>query len=36
MPFFTANQLRDGPWHTGMSHLKPQTCVDQVEVEVAH
>jgi len=22
------------PWHTGGSHLRPQTCVDQVDVEV--
>jgi len=26
--------LRDGPWHTGLSHLKPQTCVDRIEVQV--
>lgn len=25
---------RDGPWHTGQSHQKPQTCVKQIDVEV--
>ena len=25
---------REGPWHTRDVHLKPQTCVDQVEFEV--
>jgi hypothetical protein len=28
--------LRDGPWHTGDSHLKPQTCVDQIDVEISY
>jgi predicted DNA-binding transcriptional regulator YafY len=27
-------KMREGPWHTNDSHLKPQTCVDQVDVEV--
>ena len=27
-------QTRDGPWHTGQSHLKPQTCVHVIDVEV--
>jgi hypothetical protein len=27
-------QLRDGEWHTGHSHLRPQTCVDNVDAEV--
>lgn len=27
---------RDGQWHTGPSHTRPQTCVKQVDVEVAH
>lgn len=26
--------MRVGPWHTGDSHLKPQTCVDQIDVQV--
>ena len=26
--------LRDGPWRTGDSHLKPQTCVDVIDVQV--
>ncbi len=25
---------RQGPWHTGGSHTQPQTCVDDVDVEV--
>lgn len=24
----------DGPWHTRDDHLRPQTCVDEVELEV--
>ncbi|WP_197410991.1 hypothetical protein [Novosphingobium sp. FSW06-99] len=24
----------DGPWHSQNSHIKPQTCIDQVEYEV--
>ena len=32
----SAVQAIDGPWHTGGAHTKPQTCVDQVDVEVAH
>jgi hypothetical protein len=28
--------LRNGPWFTGDSHLKPQTCVDEIVAEVAH
>jgi hypothetical protein len=27
--------LRDGPWQTGPSHTKPQTCVDSKEAEVS-
>ena len=27
-------QLRDGPWHTGLNHSQPQTCVDQIAAEV--
>ena len=26
--------VRDGDWHTGSSHLRPQTCVKIVDVEV--
>jgi len=28
-------ELHDGPWHTGTNHSRPQTCVDEIEVEVA-
>jgi hypothetical protein len=31
----TGASAQDGPWHTGDSHLQPQTCVDQIDVEVA-
>ena len=24
----------DGPWHTGLSHTRPQTCIKNVDVEV--
>jgi uncharacterized protein (DUF4415 family) len=27
-------QLRDGPWHTGSSHTKPQHCVQEVDLDV--
>lgn len=27
-------QLRDGSWHTGATHSKPQTCVDKIAAEV--
>ena len=26
--------LRDGPWYTGTSHTRPQTCVGDVDVTV--
>jgi len=26
-------QLRDGPWHAGTSHNKPQGCVEQVDLD---
>ena len=26
----------DGEWHTGASHSRPQSCIDQIEVEVAY
>lgn len=28
--------MRDGPWHTDDRHSQPQTCVDEVDVEVVH
>lgn len=28
--------IKDGPWHTEPSHSRPQTCVKNVDVEVAH
>lgn len=28
--------IKDGPWHTANTHGRPQTCVKQVDVEVAH
>jgi hypothetical protein len=28
--------LRDGPWHTGATHGKPQTCVDRIEAQVTY
>jgi hypothetical protein len=27
---------RDGPWHSGDSHKKPQTCVKDIDLEVSH
>ena len=24
-----------GPWHTGASHTQPQSCVDDIDVEVS-
>lgn len=27
---------RNGPWRTGYSHSRPQTCIDQVDVEVPY
>jgi predicted DNA-binding transcriptional regulator YafY len=29
-------QLVDGPWHTGTTQGRPQSCVKQVDVEVAY
>ena len=29
-------ELRDGPWHTSQSHTQPQTCVDEIDVEVSY
>jgi hypothetical protein len=31
----TGAKLRDGPWHTAPDHSRPQTCVKQIDVEVA-
>jgi hypothetical protein len=25
--------VKDGPWHTGLRHTRPQTCVKQIDVE---
>lgn len=27
--------VRDGPWHTGVSHENPERCVDTIDVEAA-
>lgn len=27
-------RIVDGDWHTGVSHLRPQTCVKQIDVQV--
>lgn len=27
-------QLRDGPWRAGASHNRPQSCVDDVDLDV--
>jgi len=27
-------EVKEGPWRTGESHSRPQTCVDQVDIEV--
>lgn len=27
-------ELRDGPWHSGSSHQRPQACVDDVDLDV--
>ena len=27
---------RIGDWHTGTNHSKPQTCVDEIDVEVKY
>lgn len=29
-------RAQDGDWHTGGPHSKPQTCVDNIDVEVAY
>jgi len=30
----SAVSVEDGEWHTAPNHSRPQTCVDQIEVEV--
>ncbi len=30
----TGVEIIGGEWHTGHSHLKPQTCVDEIDVQV--
>lgn len=32
----THAKIKDGAWHTANTHGRPQTCVKQVDVEVAH
>lgn len=27
-------ELRDGPWHEGISHRKEQSCVDEVDLDI--
>jgi uncharacterized protein (DUF4415 family) len=27
-------ELRDGPWHAGASHIRPQHCVQEVDLDV--
>jgi hypothetical protein len=27
-------QLLDGPWHTAENHSRPQTCIEEVELDV--
>jgi hypothetical protein len=29
-------KAQDGPWHTGAKHTQPQTCVKQIDIEVAY
>lgn len=29
-------QSRSGEWHTGQSHTQPQTCVDDIDVEISY
>ena len=28
--------IRDGSWHTASNHSQPQTCIDEIDVEVEH
>jgi hypothetical protein len=30
----TGITIRSGPWHTGTSHLRPQNCVKQIDLDV--
>ena len=27
-------RIRDGPWHGGGSHSRPQTCVEDIDVDI--
>ncbi|HET7413717.1 MAG TPA: hypothetical protein VFJ18_13760, partial [Pararhizobium sp.] len=27
-------ELRDGPWHSGSSHQRPQACVEDIDLDV--
>ena len=29
-------EIREGPWYAAPTHSRPQTCVDQIDVEVQH
>ena len=29
-------EARDGEWHTAPNHSQPQTCVDDIDVEVSY
>lgn len=29
-------EIRDGDWHTGHGHLRPQTCVNHIFAEVTY
>ena len=29
-------EVRDGEWHSSSDHTQPQTCVDEVDVEVEY
>lgn len=29
-------QVREGEWHTGSNHTRPQTCVEEIDAEVAY
>lgn len=31
----TQVEIVDGSWHTAPNHSRPQTCVDQIDVEVS-
>jgi hypothetical protein len=29
-------ELLDGPWQTAENHSRPQTCIEEVELDVDH